>query len=262
MSEEEIKKLWNIFVDLLRKTKREGIEELIEWLDSTDFKFAPASTQYHSSYQGGLLKHSLDVYYHMYDFKNFIDFFELSEDTIILTSLLHDICKVNTYVVSVRNKKDENGKWIQVPYYEWDDIEPIGHGCKSVMLMYEHGVKPTKTERAMIVNHMGFSVPDDRKYAGNLFGRCPQSLILHWADELATYVTEGSYLSDKISAKLLGRNLSECNIIKEQMDKENTITINGQVFKLAPEDSVVDNITVGELDLGAKPIKILLEQQQ
>jgi len=50
------------FIELLRSTKREGIEDLISWLEGTDFYKAPASTRFHGNYAGGLLEHSLNVY--------------------------------------------------------------------------------------------------------------------------------------------------------------------------------------------------------
>lgn len=37
------------FIELLRSTKREGIEKLIDFLEKTDFFTAPASTRFHSS---------------------------------------------------------------------------------------------------------------------------------------------------------------------------------------------------------------------
>ena len=52
---------WEIYKKLLLSTKRPGIENLVQWLDNSDFKVAPASTRYHSNYEGGLLKHSLNV---------------------------------------------------------------------------------------------------------------------------------------------------------------------------------------------------------
>lgn len=260
MNDESISKFWEYYVSLLRKTNRDGIEDLIAWLDTTDFKTAPASTQYHNNFRGGLLLHSLDVYYHMYDFKSFIDFFDIPEDTIILTSLLHDICKINTYTESVRNKKDENGNWVQVPFYEWNPEEPIGHGAKSVMLMYEHNVKPTKMERAMILNHMGYSMGDDnKKDVSWLFAMCPQTLLLHWADELATFVTEGTDIQEKYKAKMFGRNLIESNNINNQILTEGTVTVNNIKYKVAPNDSVVDGNTIGEIFINKVKVKVYIQ---
>ena len=41
---------------------RRGADKLLEWLESTDFFIAPASTRFHAAYEGGLLAHSLNVY--------------------------------------------------------------------------------------------------------------------------------------------------------------------------------------------------------
>ena len=43
------------FINLLRSTNREGIEEVIQFLERTDFYKAPASTRFHGSYEKGLL---------------------------------------------------------------------------------------------------------------------------------------------------------------------------------------------------------------
>ena len=43
------------FIGLLMSTKRQGMEKLIEWLEKSDFFTAPASTRYHSNYEGGLV---------------------------------------------------------------------------------------------------------------------------------------------------------------------------------------------------------------
>ena len=50
------------FIALLKSTNRDGIEDLLKWLGSSDFYVAPASSRFHGSYAGGLLEHSLNVY--------------------------------------------------------------------------------------------------------------------------------------------------------------------------------------------------------
>ena len=50
------------FIELLRSTKREGIENLLNFLEKSDFYTAPASTRFHGNYEGGLVEHSLKVY--------------------------------------------------------------------------------------------------------------------------------------------------------------------------------------------------------
>ena len=62
------------FITLLRNIKRPGaqIDALVEKLESSDFFSAPASTKYHSSVEGGLCVHCLNVYYnlmHLFKYK-------------------------------------------------------------------------------------------------------------------------------------------------------------------------------------------------
>ena len=47
------------FLTLLRKVKREGIDDLINFLEKSDFFIAPASTRFHGNYEGGLAEHSM-----------------------------------------------------------------------------------------------------------------------------------------------------------------------------------------------------------
>lgn len=42
--------------------KREGAQQLLEWLKKTDFFTAPASTKYHCACEQGLVMHSLSVF--------------------------------------------------------------------------------------------------------------------------------------------------------------------------------------------------------
>ena len=47
------------FLNLLRSVKREGIDDLIRFIENTDFFTAPASTRFHGDYAGGLVEHSM-----------------------------------------------------------------------------------------------------------------------------------------------------------------------------------------------------------
>lgn len=58
----DIKNLKDRFIELLKSTKREGIEDLIRFLEKSDFFTAPSSTRFHGAFKGGLLLHSLNVY--------------------------------------------------------------------------------------------------------------------------------------------------------------------------------------------------------
>ena len=57
-----------VFIGALISTERPGMRSLINYLvKETDFFTAPASAKYHSSYCGGLLDHSLNVYMRLKD---------------------------------------------------------------------------------------------------------------------------------------------------------------------------------------------------
>ena len=50
------------FLNIFRnQITRRGADKLLEWMESTDFFTAPASTRFHAAYEGGLLEHSLNV---------------------------------------------------------------------------------------------------------------------------------------------------------------------------------------------------------
>lgn len=50
------------FLSLCENIQREGKDDLMAWLEKSDFYSAPASTRFHGNYAGGLLAHSLNVY--------------------------------------------------------------------------------------------------------------------------------------------------------------------------------------------------------
>lgn len=176
------------FISLLRSTNREGIEEVIQFLEKSDFYKAPASTRFHGSFEGGLLEHSMKVYERLkHKVKNSVLDLNVSDDTLIIIALLHDICKVNFYKVDYRNAKNERGEWEKVPYYTVDDTIPYGHGEKSVMMITEY-MKLTVEEKYCIRWHMGFTEPKEAyNTLGQAFKKFPLALILHEADLEATY---------------------------------------------------------------------------
>lgn len=142
------------FLMLLRKyVNRVGLEAFIEWLEGTDFFTAPASTNYHSNYAGGLCEHSLLVYRRMDELNNFYNFLE-PFDSIAICGLLHDVCKVAFYKQGTRNVKDENGNWRSKSVWTVDDQYPLGHGEKSCLLIQRY-MSLTMDELYAIRWHMG-----------------------------------------------------------------------------------------------------------
>ena len=176
------------FIELLKSTKREGIDEIINFLEKTDFFKAPASTRFHGNYEGGLLEHSMKVYEILrHKVKNSVIDINVGDDTLIIVALLHDICKANYYKVDFRNAKNERGEWEKVPYYTVDDTIPYGHGEKSVMMITEY-MKLTSEEKYCIRWHMGFTEPKELYGTISLaYKKYPLALLMHEADLEATY---------------------------------------------------------------------------
>ena len=176
------------FIELLKSTNREGMDNLIEFLGKTDFFTAPASTKFHGNFEGGLVAHSMKVYEilkHLVD--NSIIDLSVSEETIIIVGLLHDVCKANFYKIDYRNAKNERGEWEKVPYYTVDDTIPYGHGEKSVMMVSEY-IKLTPEEKYAIRWHMGFSEPKESyNTLGQAYKKYPFALLVHEADLEANY---------------------------------------------------------------------------
>ncbi len=168
------------FINLLKQINREGMEELIQFLERSDFFEAPASTRFHGCHKGGLLEHSMKVYEIL---KNKTE----DSDSVKIIALLHDICKVNYYKTDYRNAKNEQGVWEKVPYYTVDDLIPYGHGEKSVMMISEF-IKLTPEERYAIRWHMGFTEPKELYGTiGQAYKKYPIALLMHEADLEATY---------------------------------------------------------------------------
>lgn len=178
------------------KITRAGADKLLEFLEKSDFFTAPASTRYHGAYEGGLLRHSLNVYECLVEYlarERVKEKYELNvtEETAAIVALLHDICKVNFYTVSMRNSKNEQtGQWEKVPYYTINDTLPYGHGEKSVYMI--SGFMRLSREEAMAIRwHMGFSGIEDKNTIGSALEMFPLAFALSVADMEASYFLEG-----------------------------------------------------------------------
>ncbi len=116
--------------------QREGVEELLGWLEKADFFTAPASTHYHGAYAGGLCQHSIDVYQYAKRLLFLMDKAP-SEESVAIACLFHDLCKVNLYKPDKRNQKI-NGTWQEVPCHTIEEKVHFGsHGGKSVFLIQQ-----------------------------------------------------------------------------------------------------------------------------
>ncbi len=160
---------------------RDGADKLLEWLKRSDFFTAPASAKYHGNHEGGLCEHSLNVW------RRLSQECDSNAETVAICGLLHDVCKVNFYVKSTRNVKNEQtGEWEKQPYYSVDDKVPYGHGEKSVYIISGF-MRLTREEAFAIRFHMGDYSDRNVPQAFRLF---PLALMLHIADLEATFLDE------------------------------------------------------------------------
>ncbi len=180
------------------KIHRDGADKLLDFLENkSDFFTCPASTRYHNAFEGGLLRHSLNVYKCLCAYMERPRVKEeyglsASDESIAIVALLHDICKVNFYRTSYRNaKNDKTGQWERVPYYEIHDTLPYGHGEKSVYMV--SGFIRLSREEAMAIRwHMGFSGIEDKNQVGRALEMFPLAFALSVADMEASYFLEKS----------------------------------------------------------------------
>ena len=169
---------------------RDGAQALLNWMQTTDFFTAPASTRFHGACEGGLVMHSVNVY-RVLTQRFFVE--GENPESFAICGLLHDLCKANFYKPGFRNvKNEETGAWERVPSYSIADAFPYGHGEKSVYLI-ERFVRLKPAEAMAIRWHMGGF--DDSARGGSFaiseaYRVYPLAVKLHMADLEATYLVE------------------------------------------------------------------------
>lgn len=186
------------FMEIFKQNiHREGADALLDYLENkSDFFTCPASARYHGAYEGGLCDHSLNVYHCLVDYlarERVQELYglEATPESVAIAALLHDLCKIGCYKVGTRNvKNDATGQWEKVPFYQFEDPMPYGHGEKSVYIISGF-MKLTRQEAMAIRWHMGFSGQEDARMVGQALEKYPLAFALSVADMEATYFLEG-----------------------------------------------------------------------
>jgi len=166
-------------IRLLNSTNRDGISNLIKALEKSDFFDAPASTIYHLNCRGGLAEHSLCVYETLETLSKTFNV-NIPKDSIIIVGLLHDLCKIYTYVWSEKNKR----------YYKRKAISNK-HGLKSIKRATQF-IKLTNKEYDMIRWHMNHYTWDGnfKDEEDRLKKECPEAYLAYFADHISTLFVE------------------------------------------------------------------------
>ncbi len=190
------------FEKLLRSTEREGIDYVLEDLAKDGFFKAPAAANHHLNVEGGLCEHSLNVCRMallIWEQLGKLDPsvpLEVKRENIIISALLHDVCKTNIYKPITKKKKDKTGMWVDVPGFNVSyKTLPVGHGEKSVIMLLLSGLDLTDEEIMAIRWHMGpfglnFNSFEDQRCYDTARKLSPLVSIIQNADNLAASIIE------------------------------------------------------------------------
>ena len=172
------------FETLLRSTKREGIDYVIEDLEKGGFFEAPASAGHHLMIYEGLK--NLDG----------ASAGEVKRESVIIATLLHDVCKTDIYKKTIKKHKNKLGQWEDAEGYNvsYKDF-PMGHGEKSVMMLLLSGLDLHDDEMLAIRWHMGafglnMNSYEDQRCYDTARQEYPLCCIVQCADSMAAAILE------------------------------------------------------------------------
>ena len=200
--EMDIKKNQQEFENLLRSTGREGMDFVIEDLEKDGFFEAPASASHHLNTPGGLCQHSLNVckagLMILDGLKNLdpATAGEVKRESVIIATLLHDVCKTDIYKRTVKKRKNKLGQWEDAEGYSvsYKDF-PMGHGEKSVIMLLCSGLELRDDEMLAIRWHMGawginMNSYEDQRCYDTARQEYPLCCIVQSADSIAAAIME------------------------------------------------------------------------
>lgn len=179
-------------IELLMKVKRDGIDNLIEYLIEEGFFESPASTRFHGCYAGGLADHSLGVYELLTGYNASLKF-NIEEESIIIATLLHDVCKIGAYLGNCKP-------------YKWNRSQPSGHANLSIERVKQF-IELTQLEEKMIFYHMGvygLTEFDENKgeyplrggAMANAWNHHPIVKVMYFCDELESFESKAKEIKE------------------------------------------------------------------
>ncbi len=144
----------------------------------------PASVKYHDCEKGGLVKHSFKVLKYVLTLAN--NFGVVIDWNMVYASFFHDAVKIGAYEEAKRWCKDENNKWIEVPYWKYvEDKMSFGHGHDSLAFILEYYPMLTVAWQFAVRYHMGAFMEGDKNDYAKAARKYPEVLLLHTADMIA-----------------------------------------------------------------------------
>lgn len=189
-------------INRLMGTRRDGMQELIAYMEEYGFFKAPCSTAYHLAKPGGLANHSYNVLCIMMDLSYMLNRSDIPyteiENTIAITALLHDLGKMGQYDkpcyvpnmlkgrATKSNPNPEPYQSEKKPYISNPDLLYIDHEVRSVAIASRF-IGLTEEEQQAILWHNGLYGPFKYEIQGK---ETPLYMLLHFADMWASRVIE------------------------------------------------------------------------
>ena len=178
-------------VEHLLATKREGMEDLIAYMDECEFFHAPCSSQFHLACEFGLVHHTRHV---MMTAENIgyallgKNKYEEIRDSVMIAAGLHDLGKIGQFEKPLYvPKKLKDGSTGKIPYEQNKELLPVDHEIRSIAIASMF-IDLTEDEQFAILYHNGL-YGTVGKYT--LQGKeTPLFMILHWADMWSSRVLE------------------------------------------------------------------------
>lgn len=178
---------------------------LVDYLLGSDFFIAPASTQYHCNWEGGLCYHSLNVYETLLELSEKYAPGKYSKSSLIIVGLLHDLAKVNFYEKFIMNKKiytpngskhDNQGNfdWFAEEAYKVKDANDrfLGgeHGFNSMIIANRYIPMTYEETLAVLHHHAGLGESKQLFDLSAVMNKYTLVPLLHMADFLSTFIKE------------------------------------------------------------------------
>lgn len=177
-------------INRLKGTNREGIEDLITYMENCGFFNAPCSSQYHLCCEFGLVHHTRHVITAAENIGYTLlrkEKYEEIKDSVIIAAALHDLGKMGQFEkpLYIENRL-KNGDLGKKPYITNPELLNIPHEVRSIAIASMF-IDLTEEEQFAILYHNGLY--GDFKY--EIIGKeTPLYLIIHFADMWATKVME------------------------------------------------------------------------
>lgn len=178
-------------VDMLKKTGREGMDGLIEYMEECRFFSAPCSGGYHLSCEFGLVHHTR----HVMEIAEKLGVSLLGgaeynkiQDSVIIAAALHDLGKMGQFEKPnyVPNTLKGGKPSAAKPFKTNPELLYVDHEIRSVAIASMF-IDLTEDEQFAILYHNGMYGPLKYSLQGK---ETPLYMIIHWADMWATKVLE------------------------------------------------------------------------